>query len=54
MDAGQSGDRVASGRNVGRRRIRRLQVERAVRLPAVVMAHVDAKDVLQVAAAGDA
>jgi hypothetical protein len=52
LDARQSRDRVASGHG-GCGRIGGLKVEGAVRPPAVVVAHVDAQDTLELAAADD-
>ena len=52
VQGGRRYGRVASSRNGGRR-IRRLEVECAVWPPAVVVAHVDAEDVLELAAAHD-
>jgi hypothetical protein len=51
VHAGQWRRRVASSRSDGGRRIGRLEVERAVRPPAVVVEHVDAENVLELAAA---
>jgi hypothetical protein len=53
LDSGQGRDRIASCRSAGGRRFWRLEVERAVRPGAVVVAHVDAKNVLELAAADD-
>ncbi len=50
MHAGQWRRRVASSLSDGGR-VWRLEVERAVRPPAVVVAHVDAENVLELAAA---
>jgi hypothetical protein len=53
LDSGQGRDRVASCRSDGGRRIWRLKVKPAVWPGAVVVAHVDAEDVLEVTATGD-